>query len=189
MTWEIQVRGRTTQMTDLRLRPVEASDLEFLRDLANEPEVRRRVVGWDWPLSLAGQERWFESGPDSASTRRFIVETAEGERLGLTGLWDINWHDRTARSALKLGGSPNVRGRGIGTGAIRLLMEFAFDDVGLNRLYSEILATNEASLAAYVRKSGWTKEGVLREHVWRDGSFVDAIQVGILRSEYLGQSQ
>lgn len=175
-------------MTELRLRPVEASDLEYLRDLSNEPEVRRRVVGWDWPLSIAGQERWFASGPDNASTRRFIVEDADGRRLGLTGLWDISWHDRSARSALKLGGGPDVRGRGIGTEAIRLMMEFAFNDVGLNRLYSEVLATNDASLAAYVRKSGWTQEGILRQHVWRDGEFVDAVQIGILRSEYLSNT-
>jgi len=172
-----------TNELDVRLRPVERDDLVFLRDLANDPAVRANVVGWDWPLSLAGQIRWFESGGDDSRTRRFIVE-GDGVPLGLTGLWDIDWRNRTALSALKLGGVSGVRGRGVGTQAINAIMDFAFNDVGLNRLHSTILESNAASLAAYVRKSGWTEEGRLREHVWRNGGFADLIQVGILRSEY-----
>lgn len=173
----------------VKLRPVERDDLAFLRDLANDPTVRANVVGWDWPLSLAGQLRWFESGGEDSRTHRFIVEDSDGRPVGLTGLWNIDWHNRTALSALKLGGVDEARGRGIGTQAIHAIMDFAFNDVGLNRLHSTILESNAASLAAYVRKSGWTEEGRLREHVWRNGVFVDLIQVGILRSEYIGRAQ
>ncbi|GAB2518732.1 GNAT family N-acetyltransferase [Paramicrobacterium agarici] len=172
-----------------RLRPIERDDLEFLRDLANEPGVRRSVVGWDWPLSLAGQVRWFEEGPDSSKVRRFIVEGADGRRIGMTGLWEIDWHNRTAQTALKLGGrNERVRGLGFGTAAVKALMEFAFNDVGLHKLHSTILADNEPSLALYLRKCHWREEGVLREHVWRNGRHVDLVQVGILRSEFLANA-
>ena len=167
------------------LRPLERSDLPFLRDLANDPEVRSNVVGWDWPLSLAGQERWFDARVDTLSTRRFIVEDDSQRSVGMTGLWDLDWHNRNALTAMKLGGTEAARGRGLGTAAIHLLMEFAFNDVGLERLYSGILAHNEVSLAAYVRKSGWSEEGRLRGHIWRGGEYVDVIQVGIVRADYL----
>ena len=166
------------------LRAVERTDLAFLRELSNEPFVRDHVVGWDWPLSLAGQEAWYETTLRDGRTRRFIVETAGGQPIGMTGLWDVDWRDRTAMTALKLGGAEGVRGRGYGTAAIRALMDFAFLDAGLNKLYSTILADNAASRAAYVRKCGWSEEGLLREHVWRHGRYVDLVQIGMLRSDY-----
>lgn len=167
------------------LRPIEQGDLSFLRDLANDPGVRANVVGWDWPLSLAAQQEWFETGVDTVTTRRFIVENEDSEPVGLTGLWDIDWHNRTALSAVKIGGRPDLRGRGYGTGALWATMAMAFTDVGLHRLYSTILEFNAASIATYVEKSGWRREGVARQHVWRDGQYWDAIYVGILRDEYL----
>jgi RimJ/RimL family protein N-acetyltransferase len=169
----------------VRLRPIEREDLSFLRDLANDAQVRENVVGWDWPLSLAAQERWFDAGADTMITRRFIVEDDEGAPVGLTGLWDIDWHNRSAMTAIKIGGRPNVRGRGHGFAAIAAIMAFAFNDVGLNRLYTTILSDNEPSRQLFVTKCGWVEEGVLREHVWRNGVFRDVVHVALLRNEYL----
>lgn len=169
----------------VNLRPLEERDLSFLRELANDREVRKNVVGWDWPLSDAGQQSWFGHSVNDPRTRRFIVESEEGQSLGLTGFWDIDWRNRTAMTAIKLGGTANVRNRGYGTAAIRAIMELGFLDAGFNRLHATILATNQRSVAAYVSKSGWTEEGRLRKHVWKNGEYVDLIQIGILRSEFM----
>lgn len=169
----------------LRFRAIERADLQFLRDLANDPGVRGNVVGWDWPLSLASQERWFDGGVDDSVTRRFVVEGDDGDPVGVTGLWDIDWHNRTAMSAVKIGGKPDSRGRGYGTRAVWAMMDFAFNDVGLNRLYSSVLEFNAPSFGTYVERSGWKQEGVARQHVWRDGQYWDAVHIGILREEYL----
>lgn len=176
-----------TSRPAVNLRPLEKSDLAYLRRLANDPEVRENVVGWDWPLSDAGQEVWFSSLAGDSSTRRFIIETETGESVGLTGFWDIDWRNRTAMTAIKLGGTDDARGRGYGAAAIRAIMEFAFLDAGFNRLHATILATNSRSLAAFVRKSGWTEEGRLRKHIWKNGEYVDLVQIGILRSEFVEQ--
>lgn len=169
----------------LSLRPMERNDLLFLRDLANDPVVRANVVGWDWPLSLASQERWFDGGVDTPTTRRLVIEGDDGTPIGITGLWDIDWHNRTAMTAIKIGGNPEFRGRGYGKRAVWATMDFAFNDVGLNRLYGAILEFNEASFATYVEKSGWKREGVARQHVWRGGRYWDMVHVGVLREEYI----
>lgn len=178
------VNSRIQNERQIKLRPIEREDLPFLRDLANDPEVRRNVVGWDWPLSLAGQERWFEAGIDSATTRRFMVESMDGKPIGMTGLWEIDWHNRSAMVAIKLGGHPEARRKGYGVDTVRAVMDFAFRDVGINRLYASFLETNEGSRAVFVRKCGWKEEGIMREHVWREGFFRDVIHVGILKREY-----
>lgn len=168
----------------LNIRPVERQDLVFLRDLANDPVVRENVVGWDWPLSLAGQELWFAKGIDTNTTRRFIIENGDGEPIGLTGLWNINWQNGTATMAVKLGGNKSVRGRGYGKRTVWTMMDFAFNDVGLRRLHSTILEFNQASLTTFIEKSGWKREGVARQHVWRNGEYWDVIHIAILRNEY-----
>lgn len=167
----------------IRLRPIESTDQAFITDLNSDPVVRSNVVGWDWPTSLQEQETWFRS-PSQPNTRRWMVDEIEGGPIGLTGLWDIDWHNRNALTALKLGGSENVRGRGLGTDAIMTVMAFAFYDVGLQRLHSTILATNRPSIKAYTKHCGWTIEGTARKHVWRHGGFTDLLYVGILKEDF-----
>jgi RimJ/RimL family protein N-acetyltransferase len=167
----------------VRIRPIERVDLPFMRALNDDPGVRGNVVGWGWPTSLAEQEAWFDRGGDSR-TQRWVVEDADGQPVGITGLWDIDWHDRNALTALKLGSREGVRGQGLGTDAIKAVMAFAFYDAGLERLYSTILADNLASQRAYCGKSGWVVEGRARGHVRRHGHAVDLLHVGALRSDF-----
>jgi RimJ/RimL family protein N-acetyltransferase len=141
-------------------------------------------VGWGWPQSLAEQVSWFEAQKPDGATHRWVVERLDGGLIGLTGLWDIDWHNRNAMTALKLGGGPEAAGRGFGTDAIKAVMAFAYYDVGLERLYGSILEDNTASLRAYCEKAGWQQEGRARRHVWRHGKWVDLLHVAALKSDF-----
>jgi RimJ/RimL family protein N-acetyltransferase len=173
----VMIRGQKTAM-----RPVEPADLPFLRELANDRAVASSVVGWDFPLSDYGQAIWWESAAHDARTRRFVVLDEAGTSIGLTGLWDIDWHDRHALTAVKFHPG-RVIGKGIATDSIKTLMAYAFHDVGLHRLWGEILSFNGASMGAYVKNCGWRIEGVLREHVLRGGRYCDAYRVAALKED------
>ncbi|MHB1046995.1 MAG: GNAT family N-acetyltransferase [Thermoanaerobaculia bacterium] len=167
----------------VRLRTMEVADLADVKAVNDDPQVRANVVGWGWPTSKAEMERWHEKSQGGATHRWAVID--ENERvIGVTGLWDVDFQSRHAMTALKLGGVNEVRGRGLGTDAIKAVMAFAFYDVGLHRLYTSIIAGNVPSVRAYVEKCGWRREGVSREHVWRHGRFVDLQQVGILKAEF-----
>ena len=168
----------------VRLRGIEEGDLDFLVALANDPVVRANVVGWDWPLTKAGQLKWFASTLGDNSTRRFIVEDSNGTPVGVTIVGDIDWRNGTASLAIKLGGPEMPRRKGLGTAALYSTMQFAFEDAGLRKLHATILDTNEASKALFTRKCGWKQEGLLRRQVWRGGDYVDLLQVGIFRDEF-----
>jgi RimJ/RimL family protein N-acetyltransferase len=164
------------------LRPVEPEDLRFLTDLANHPDVRGNVVGWDWPVAHDAQRAWLSASHSNRTTRRLTVTTPSGEPIGLTGLWEIDWHNRSALTAVKL--MPGLAPKGAGTDSIMTVMAWSFYEVGLRRLHSTILHFNAASLGAYVRKCGWRVEGQEREAVFRGGRWHDLIRVAILRSEF-----
>lgn len=165
------------------LRAVEESDLSNLAMWLNDPAISHFVVGWSFPVSLAQQKQWFERSLGDTRTQRFMVDTKEGETIGVTGLWNIDWQSRHALTAVKLG-SESVRGKGYGRDAIMTLMAYAFHDVGLNRLWTDILQFNRGSYRTYVEKCGWKVEGILREQVYRDGHYYNLLRVAILKHEF-----
>lgn len=165
------------------LRSIEEEDLGRLKDWLNDAEMAHWVGGWTFPVSDVEQRAWFQRSLTDRRNRRFIVALPDGEVIGLTGLWEIDWHNRNALTALKLGPEA-ARGRGLGTDAIMTMCAYAFAEVGLHRLWTEILAYNRSSYEAYVRKCGWTVEGRLRQQIWRHGQFHDQLRVGILASEF-----
>jgi RimJ/RimL family protein N-acetyltransferase len=165
------------------IRPLEPADLDLLADLANHPHVRGNVVGWDWPVSRDAQAEWFRATRHSPTTRRLAVTAGDGGRaVGLTGLWDIDWHNRSAETAVKL--MPGLAPKGAGSDSIMLTMAWSFHEVGLRRLHSTILEFNAASIGAYVRKCGWQIEGREREAVFRHGRWHDLLRVAILDREF-----
>ncbi len=112
------------------LRAVEENDLALLARWINDPELAGLVVGWSFPLSLAKQQEWFKNSLKETRTQRFIIESLDGEVIGLTGLWEIDWVNRNALTAVKLG-EPKARGKGYGTDAVLTLMAYAFFEVNL----------------------------------------------------------
>ncbi len=165
------------------LRPIRAADLDFLADLANAPGVRDQVVGWDWPVARDTQADWLSHAlRDPRGRRLTVTDLASGDPVGLTGLWEVDWHNRSALTAVKL--MPGATPKGAGIDSIMLMMAWSFYDVGLRRLHSTILEFNRASLGAYVRRCGWRIEGREREAVFRRGQWRDLYRVAVLRSDF-----
>lgn len=165
------------------LRAIEEQDLDLLLEWLNDPFISQQVTGFSFPLSRPQQRRWFERSLDDASTQRWMVLDEGGRPIGVTGLWAIDRQNRHALSALKLGAA-DLRGKGYGTDAIMTVFAYAFFQVGLNRVWGEILPYNVASYRAYVEKCGCKVEGVLRQHTFRDGRFHDQVRVAILREDF-----
>lgn len=110
----------------------------MLTRLANSPETRQMVVGWDWPIAAAGQEAWLESTRTSGGTHRMaVVDLANGRTIGMTGFWDVDWRNRSALSAIELDGE--LAPKGAGSDTIMLINALAFYEVGLRRLWGAIL--------------------------------------------------
>jgi RimJ/RimL family protein N-acetyltransferase len=111
-----------------------------------------------------------------------VVDLATGTAIGLTGLWDLDWHNRSALTAIKL--DTSVAPKGAGSDTVMLVNAWAFCEVGLHRLWGAILDFNVASYHLYVRKCGWRLEGVEKQAVQRAGGWSDLYRVAILRSDF-----
>ena len=75
-----------------------------------------------------------------------------------------------------------VWGKGYMTEILKGVIDFCFDELGLNRVEADHFARNPAS-GKVMEKAGMTKEGVLRQKYCKNGEFLDAVQYAILKSD------
>lgn len=165
----------------IRLRNLEKEDLGLKVKWFNDPEVNA-TLDCSLPLTLAKTEEWFQNAVSDDSRRDFIVETLDGEPIGTTGLIGINRIHQTAECYCVIG-EKKYRGKGIGTLTHSLLIKWAFDELGLNKIWATVHTDNLAILKV-IEKLGFQIEGTLREQKYIDGKYIDIIRVGLLRSEF-----
>jgi len=164
-------------------RAIEEKDVKHLQKWHNDSVLSELVVGWTFPVSMQEEHEWYLNSLKNKTVKRFIIENKNKSIIGLTGLWEIDWKNRNALTAVKIGEKTN-RGRGYGFDAIMTMMSYAFYDIGLNRVWSTIIEYNVASYNAYVRKCGWKVEGRLRKHIFRKGKFHDLLYVSALKEDF-----
>jgi len=133
----------------------------------------------DKPYTQDMADNWiakFKMGPD-----RFCIEH-DGRLIGW--IW-LKEHSVTDRSATLMIGimDETCLGQGLGTRAMTLMLDHAFDTLNMHRIGLRVLAYNARAIAAY-SKLGFVREGVLRDSAWVDGVWHDDIMMGLLASEW-----
>jgi len=166
------------------LRAVERADLPAIHAFRNDPEVEGRVYAAPLPHSLAELEAQFDADAAKPAAERdaivFAIEV-DGTVVGRCNLFDPDTVGGTIRLGIAI--ARDQQGKGIGTEAVDLLVAYAFRDLGVRRVWLDVLADNERAIASY-RKSGFVEEGRMRAHYWHDDAHRDAVLMGILRDEW-----
>lgn len=166
----------------VRLRPVERYDLAKIVEWRNKPRVLRNLFSY-LPLSMAQQEKWFEGYLNRRDDLMFIIENEGGIPIGTIGLDNIDHKNAVAEYGRKIIGEDEYLGQGYATDAGRTLIRFAFQQMNMNRLFMETLATNERTIHV-CEKVGFRVEGTLREAVFLDGAYHDILVMAMLRREW-----
>jgi UDP-4-amino-4,6-dideoxy-N-acetyl-beta-L-altrosamine N-acetyltransferase len=154
-----------------------AGDRERLRLWRSIPEVARYAFQGG-PISMAAHEAWFRSIPKDS---RWIVEYDE-VAIATLNLADVDPAHRTCSWSFYIA-DHNFRGRGIGSYCEYWMQQYAFDGLGLFKLWGEILATNGPMLRIH-DAFGFRREGLFRAHVVKDGQRIDVVRVGMLADEW-----
>ncbi len=163
-------------------RPLEREDAPRVAGFFNNPEVRRNLLRYR-PLTVGQEVAFLERIASSEQDVVLGVMLREGDRLtGLVGLHELDFRDRRASFGIALG-EPSEWGKGYGSEATRMMMDYAFGTLNLNRVTLHVFEDNLAGIRAY-EKAGFQREGVLRQHHYNEGRYVDTLAMGVLRSEW-----
>lgn len=166
----------------IRLRALDEGDLERTRVWVNDPEVAR-LVNRVAPVTAPEQRDWFQRVTGDTHQVIFAIEIlADTKHIGNCGLKGIDARSHKAELWMYLG-NRDVWGKGYGTEACRALCRYGFERLNLHRIHLYTPAYNERAVALY-EKVGFKTEGVLREEVFQEGQYHDAVVMGILRNEF-----
>lgn len=137
------------------------------------------------PRSAKKAKEWMERDSDRAFG--FAIRTLTDDRLiGDIGVWIESWAHGEAWVGVGIG-ERDYWGNGYGTEAMRLMLQFAFDELNMQRVSLGVYAYNPRAIRSY-EKAGFRREGVVRGDCQRDGQRWDSVFMGVLREEWLAMN-
>lgn len=165
----------------VRLRPVEERDLpHFVRWLA-DPELTRWLAAIGEPPTLEDEYDWWHDRRSDPDSILWAIETSDGHLVGTT---ELRLTLRAERAELGIAIHDKTQwGKGLGTEAARLVVDYAFEELDLNRVELTTDEENARAIRCY-EKVGFVREGLLRRHRPLDGDFSNTVVMGVLRAEW-----
>ena len=167
------------------LTTIEEDDLEKLRMWRNITEYRKHFREYR-EISSTMQKKWFENIVNNdKNTIMFAIRSVNNnELLGCCGLCYINWVHRFADLSLYIGkDNCYIDDTGIAEESCKLLFNYGFKELGLNKIWTEIYEFDNKKLELY-NKFHFHKDGYLREQYFYDGKWWNSYILSLLAREY-----
>jgi [ribosomal protein S5]-alanine N-acetyltransferase len=167
----------------VRLRATTDADADFFAGTLMDPKVVRFLASWAWmpygrreALDYIGAQR-----PDSVV---WTIECrSDGQPIGATGLHRIDHRNRNCGWGIWIG-PPERWNQGFGTEACTLAVGYAFNQLAMEKVSLDVYEGNDGARRAY-EKAGFTREGLLRRHLWLDGRLRDVEIMAVFRDHPL----
>ncbi len=167
------------------LRPFQPEDLPALRAWHDDPNVMQYwgnrhplVAAHAFEADIAPSGRFTTFGADGY----FCICDESGRAIGRIEYEGFHIPDRSAELSILIG-EKDAWSKGYGSEAMLLLLDWLFNDRGINRVWLEVYASNTRAQRAY-EKVGFVREGTLRERWFMDGAWHDAHIYSILLREF-----
>jgi RimJ/RimL family protein N-acetyltransferase len=163
----------------IKLGPILNSDLPQLFQWVNDINIMR-LAGTYYPVHELNHTEWFNSLIKNKENIVFAIRNENNELVGTCKLYNVSTIHRNAEIAIRIG--KDYQGKGYGTKAISNLIEIAFNDYNLHRLYAYIHEDNIASIKSF-QKSGMRIESVMKECLFVNGKYKNLVIVSVLKNK------
>lgn len=168
------------------LRPYEEEDIDLCYLGKNNPEDRQTLFYYKprTRTQVADEiEQWIDSDELVLFT---ICRKDDDKAIGQTAFFRLDYISRAAVFYIAIL-DPSDWSRGYGSEVTRLMCDYAFSTLNLNRLQLHVSCENERGVRAY-KKAGFEIEGTLRQAMYLNNRYVDFYVMGLLRQDYLGRT-
>lgn len=163
------------------LRPISLEDTETYFQQLFDPEVRM-LTGTKRAFTKESVHRYIEGKSHDTSTVLLLMALKEtDEVIGDLALQDIDPTNRSCNLRIAIDG--NHQGKGYGSEAIPLMLDYGFGILNLHRIELEVYAYNDRAVHVY-EKLGFKQEGVQRDYLYYNHKYHDCIKMSILEDEF-----
>lgn len=166
------------------LSPLNKEDVEKFTEWISDLEASLYLGSAEQVVSLQNEEEMLQEMMQEGYNFA-IVEKALDELMGSCGLMNVNTIHGTAELGIFIG-NKNHWGKGYGTEACNLLLDFGFNILNLNNIMLAVYDYNQRALACY-EKLGFNEIGRRREAREIGGEKYDEIYMDILAAEFSGK--
>jgi RimJ/RimL family protein N-acetyltransferase len=171
--------------TGVHLTPLSMDNIYTHFRWDNDPELNRLDSELPYEKEGFGEfKRRFEELVTHPSPfgRDFEIHAEDGRLIGVAYVAAISPSNRNCLIGITIGDRA-YWGRGYGREALKAVLDYCFNGLHLHRVASETFEYN-TSWQKLVEWAGFTKEGVERDYLFRDGEFWDKEIYGLLEDEY-----
>lgn len=164
------------------LRRFEEGDLKYKVKWVNDAENNKTLL-FDYPISLSETKEWFKKTFFNRSRWDFvIIEKRSKNIIGMTGLINVNLRHRNAQFFITIG-EKKFKGKGLSKIAINLVLEFAFNELGLQKIYLLTLANNTLARRIY-ENIGFKQEAFFKKEYNIHGDLKDIYRHALLKEDF-----
>lgn len=155
------------------LRTLEPEDIDFLLAMENDPS-HWRVSGTMVPFSRKILGDYIASAQDLYTHKqvRFVIESKEGQLLGLIDLFDYDPLHLRAGVGILI--APEKRRNGYAEEALELMIKYASEVLQLKNIHCQINRENAASVKLF-EKSGFVRSGILKDWINKGEGWSDVM--------------
>lgn len=170
------------EQIDLLVKNIE--HVKIYHKWVNNPIVRK-YLSVEIPLSLEEiKKQWF---PDYKDDKNIWFEIWYKENqipIGMVGLFKINYIYQTAEIGIFIG-ETKYWGKGIGTEAVNMILDYAFNTLNFRKILGGVNTTNTQSLKMF-KKVGFIEEGHLKDMEFINGEWTDLKWLSIFKKDRNG---
>ena len=163
---------------NLKIRRAEPDDYLAVYEMFTSPEVYEGTMQLPYPSRELWRKRVAEASEDFIN----LVAVVDDRVVGMLGLQTFQNRPRrrhVGRIGISVAG--DWQGKGVGTALMAAVVDLADNWLNLTRLELEVYADNAAAIHLYER-FGFSYEGTLRQHAFRNGKYIDSNMMGRLRA-------
>ncbi|OGO78666.1 MAG: GNAT family N-acetyltransferase [Clostridiales bacterium GWB2_37_7] len=173
----------------VNLRAFRDEDIKPSVDFMNDMEI---ILNLDddapMPQSYETQKEWFEEMRKNKKSYKdffWAIETKDAKFIGGCGVNRMDGKNRLAQVGIFIG-NQDYLGKGYGTDAMKVLLEFLFEEYNVNKVKLLVFDYNKRAIKSY-EKCGFQTEAIYRDSVFRYGKYQDMRSMAILKEEYFNR--
>jgi diamine N-acetyltransferase len=163
---------------EIRLEPLGVEHLRHVMTWVNDREVMQYFANRQTTITEDEERSYIESLARSKNDRAFSVFDGD-EYVGQVSINQIYWPAKNGRLFVVV--RREMQGHGYGPRAIAKLLDVAWNELGLRKVWLIVRRDNRSSQAMYL-KIGFDFEGVLRDEYFVGGTWFDMVRMAIVRA-------
>ena len=146
-------------------------------------EDRKQIDGWNKDFEVSQYREIRRSGAKKLLNINYgIYDQKYLKLIGDIGISLIDLKNKHAEIGMAIG-DKSYWSKGYGTDLVKTILRFCFQKLDLNKVYLDVWEDNKRAIGCYL-KCGFTKDGVLREHVLENGKYHNKWIMSILKKEW-----